>query len=75
MEYCKFIHYKIDEIDEFGNPEYLAMKNKTEDKTKDLLPPQWINCDLRTFDLTIFGNCDVIMLDPPWDIHMNVRDF
>lgn len=73
MEYCKFIHYKIDEIDEFGNPDYLTMKNKPDDRCKDLLPPQWINCDLRSFDLTIFGNVDVIMLDPPWDIHMNVK--
>jgi len=34
---------------------------------------QWINCDLRFFDLTILGKFDVVLADPPWDIHMNVN--
>ena len=25
---------------------------------------------LRDFDFTVLGECNVIMLDPPWDIHM-----
>lgn len=37
------------------------------------LPPQWINCDLRTFDYSTLGKFHVIMADPPWDIHMSVR--
>lgn len=37
------------------------------------LPPQWINCDLRTFDYSVLGKFHVIMADPPWDIHMSVR--
>lgn len=37
------------------------------------LPPQWINCDLRTFDYSTLGKFQVIMADPPWDIHMSVR--
>lgn len=36
------------------------------------MPPQWINCDLRIFDFRVLGKFDVIMADPPWDIHMNL---
>lgn len=37
-------------------------------------PPQWLNCDLRRFDYSVLGKFHVIMADPPWDIHMSVRD-
>ena len=66
------MHYKIDEMDEYGNPELMALRSKQLEVEARLPPPQWVNCDLRHFDLTIFGNCDVLMVDPPWDIHMNV---
>lgn len=72
MEYCKFVHYKIDEIDEIANPEILAVKNKENDITSNLPDPQWINWDLRHFDYSILSDCNVLMLDPPWDIHMNL---
>jgi mRNA m6A methyltransferase catalytic subunit len=42
-------------------------------KETTLLPPQWINCDLRRFDYSVLGKFHVIMADPPWDIHMSVR--
>ena len=31
--------------------------------------PQWIKCDVRTFDMTVLGKFGVIMADPPWEIH------
>jgi mRNA m6A methyltransferase catalytic subunit len=31
---------------------------------------QWLNCDIRTFDLGVLGHFDVIMADPPWRISM-----
>ncbi|RIA95433.1 methyltransferase-like 3 [Glomus cerebriforme] len=37
-----------------------------------VLPPQWINCDVRKFDFSILGKFTVIMADPPWDIHMTL---
>jgi len=36
-------------------------------------PSQWINCDIRYFEMTIIGKFDVVIADPPWDIHMDVR--
>lgn len=36
---------------------------------------QWIKCDVRQFDISILGKFDVIMADPPWDIHMEVFIF
>ena len=50
--------------------------------------PQWINCDIRSFDYSVLGQYvphylaqheslmyrfQVIVADPPWDIHMSVR--
>ncbi|OCF37864.1 mRNA methyltransferase [Kwoniella heveanensis BCC8398] len=34
--------------------------------------PQWINCDIRTFDYSLLGQFQVIVADPPWDIHMSL---
>ena len=33
---------------------------------------QWINCDIRTFDMTVLGKFGVIMADPPWEIHQDL---
>lgn len=35
-------------------------------------PPQWINADLSTFDLTVLGKFDVIVQDSAFDIHMSL---
>lgn len=37
-----------------------------------LYPPQWIQCDLRFFDMSLLGKFSVVMADPPWDIHMEL---
>jgi mRNA (2'-O-methyladenosine-N6-)-methyltransferase len=68
MEICKFVHYAIEE------------ENLTSSNRKELVlsavgggvPSQWVNCDIRKFDLSILGKFDVIMADPPWDIHMDL---
>jgi mRNA (2'-O-methyladenosine-N6-)-methyltransferase len=67
MDYCRYIHYKIDDDEEKNS----RMREILIDEVKNR-PKQWINCDLREFDFTVLGDCSVIMLDPPWDIHMNV---
>ena len=37
-----------------------------------LFPPQYIQSDLRFFDVSILGKFAVVMADPPWDIHMEL---
>ena len=41
-------------------------------ETLKLVPPQWVQCDLRGLDLSVLGKFSVIMADPPWDIHMEL---
>jgi mRNA (2'-O-methyladenosine-N6-)-methyltransferase len=36
------------------------------------IPAQWIMCDLRYFEISVLGKFDVMIADPPWDIHMDV---
>ena len=73
VETCKFVHYSID--DSIDEPEALprrsVMLKSALPRTK-LTPPQWINCDMRYFDMSVIGKFAVIMADPPWDIHMEL---
>jgi mRNA (2'-O-methyladenosine-N6-)-methyltransferase len=73
MDSCKYVHYKVD---------YSTVRAKTQPTRKEVLttqrfksvlyPPQWLQCDLRFFDMTILGKFAVVMADPPWDIHMEL---
>ena len=35
-------------------------------------PPQWINADIRNLDFRTLGEFNAIIIDPPWDIHMEL---
>ena len=73
METCKFVHYAIDDsIDDPGAlPRPAKVKQSALPRSK-LFPPQWVKCDLRSFDMSTLGKFAVIMADPPWDIHMEL---
>jgi len=49
----------------------IEIRNRKRFKTV-LYPPQWIQCDLRYFDMSLLGKFSVVMADPPWDIHMEL---
>ena len=68
MEICKFVHYQIEESESIPSNRKELILNGDE----NTLPSQWISCDIRKFDYTILGKFDVIMADPPWDIHMDL---
>ncbi|KAG5646446.1 hypothetical protein DXG03_003496 [Asterophora parasitica] len=85
---CRYLHYEVDwdQIDGEGM-KHLNGKGKEVAQKKrvhklgigqgpagkpQVLPPQWINCDLRRFDYSVLGKFHVIMADPPWDIHMSL---
>lgn len=44
----------------------------TSTMVKQVLPPQWIRCDVRKFDFKILGKFSVVVADPAWNIHMNL---
>jgi len=73
MDTCKYIHYQVDKID--VNKEVKKgvanCRSGVLEGTK-LVPPQWIQCDMRNFKFEVLGKFSVIMADPPWDIHMEL---
>lgn len=85
MDTCKYIHYEVDAED---IRKQRKLKHMTPEKTElnpskksmsvlagadlKLVPPQWVQCDLRNLDLSVLGKYSVVMADPPWDIHMEL---
>jgi mRNA (2'-O-methyladenosine-N6-)-methyltransferase len=62
------VHYQIEDDDmQPSNRKELVLSGDEE-----VLDSQWVNCDIRYFDYSILGKFDVIMADPPWDIHMDL---
>ena len=62
MDFCRFIHFELED----NTPEVQVYQENINHKS-----PQWINCDLRTFDFRVLGKFDVIMADPPWYNYRN----
>ncbi|RXW25146.1 hypothetical protein EST38_g663 [Candolleomyces aberdarensis] len=85
---CRYLHYELDwdgdlqraaqerEVERSSKvakkPFKLEIGLGPTGKLTKLLPPQWVNCDLRRFDYSVLGKFHVIMADPPWDIHMSL---
>ncbi|XP_064611225.1 N6-adenosine-methyltransferase subunit METTL3-like [Liolophura sinensis] len=78
MDTCKYVHYEIDyperQVDGSLLRREAALGSKLTDSNKDvtMYPSQWVQCDLRYFDMSVLGKCAVVMADPPWDIHMEL---
>lgn len=53
-------------------PSFLPPSLSFHQGSHKMTPPQWINCDLRSLDMTCLGKFSVVMADPPWDIHMEL---
>ncbi|KAI9359574.1 MT-A70-domain-containing protein [Zopfochytrium polystomum] len=84
-EGCKYVHYELepsgkeglclsDKVNVWNRATYPGSGISTSGKLlASMFPPQWINCDVRKFDLKCLGRkFPVIMADPPWDIHMSL---
>eukprot|EP00198_Chlamydomonas_reinhardtii_P002142 XP_001691478.1 predicted protein [Chlamydomonas reinhardtii] len=81
MRTCKYVHYRPDpEPDVPGMGSEMARLRASVPKkpvgdgqtSRGALDPQWINCDVRSFDMTVLGKFGVIMADPPWEIHQDL---
>ena len=59
MKTCKFVHYELlaEYNDEKGG-------NDTQTVASEVSSPEWIQCDVRTFDMAVLGKFAVVMLDP-----------
>ncbi|KAF7973218.1 hypothetical protein HWV62_15819 [Athelia sp. TMB] len=83
---CRYLHYEVDwdendvaawagAKEEKGvakKPYRIGIGMGPYGKNMQVLPPQWVNCDIRRFDYSVLGKFHVIMADPPWDIHMSL---
>ena len=77
MDTCKYVHYQIDypanQPKTKTDPGAVVPKKAmTTEGSTILFPPQWIQCDLRQFNMSVLGKFAVVMADPPWDIHMEL---
>ncbi|KAM0791942.1 hypothetical protein ACM66B_004193 [Microbotryomycetes sp. NB124-2] len=54
------------------NASDVASVQSSETTKQQPLPPEWINADLRTLDLSVLGKFDVVVADPPWAIHQEL---
>jgi len=86
MDTCKYIHYEVDAEDikkqrsqrssldtlESSDLKHRKSISVLADSDMTLVPPQWVQCDLRSLDLSVLGKFSVVMADPPWDIHMEL---
>ncbi|XP_076449417.1 N(6)-adenosine-methyltransferase catalytic subunit METTL3-like [Babylonia areolata] len=82
MDTCKYVHYEVETVASKSNTELALLKREATlakqaseaslGDTVRMFPPQYVQCDLRTFDMSVLGKCAVVMADPPWDIHMEL---
>lgn len=70
MDTCKYVHYEVEQP--ALHPPTEVRGTTVAGAATVLQPPQWIQCDLRYFDMSILGKFAVVMADPPWDIHMEL---
>lgn len=73
LDTCRYIHYELETPSEEAAQKLAAQRAKAaaakavDPQGTPLLPPQWLDADLRKLDTTVLGKFDVIMADPPWD--------
>lgn len=88
LDTCKYVHYELDVVNSGSGDRIEAslMANWLINipgrdtgiwtgepcLNRGELPSQWISCDVRRLDLRILGKFGVLMMDPPWDIHMTL---
>ncbi|GAA5953803.1 hypothetical protein JCM8115_004161 [Rhodotorula mucilaginosa] len=75
MSTCRYVHWILEDPAACTAP--IPITPTPAPAVSDLpvtkaLPPQWVNADLRDFDVTTLGKFDVLVADPPWAIHQEL---
>ena len=70
LDTCRYVHYEL-ETPSPAQADDMAARRAAQAASRAprdrMLPPQWLDADLRKLDATVLGKFDVIMADPPWD--------
>lgn len=72
---CRYVHWALEAPEPSFVPVALPEPNTeldTSTESRTVLPEQWLNVDLRSFDVSVLGKFDVITADPPWAIHQDL---
>lgn len=69
MNSCRYVHWALEDPELSGGESVESCRGAEEE---GILPPQWINTDLRALDVTVLGKFDVVVADPPWAIHQEL---
>ncbi|CAI5756709.1 unnamed protein product [Candida verbasci] len=79
MRNCRYLHYFT--LNPLPRQKQQQQVIKSYDYTIDdcftenfrpILPPQWIECDVRKLPFSTLGKFAAIISDPAWDIHMSL---
>ncbi|TIA90159.1 hypothetical protein E3P99_01710 [Wallemia hederae] len=77
---CKYLHFELEQprasTKQVQQEDTSRCKRSRQDLDNLLActryPAQYLNCDLRSFDYSTLGKFQIIVADPPWDIHMSL---
>jgi mRNA (2'-O-methyladenosine-N6-)-methyltransferase len=47
-------------------------EEKAAGEEREEMRAEWLNVDLRSFDVSVLGKFDVVLADPPWAIHQDL---
>ncbi|KAG7665494.1 IME4 [[Candida] subhashii] len=84
MKTCRYLHYYTlnsnsshyssdqKENEENNQVHEYSIGDCFSESFREVLPAQWINCDIRYLPFKILGKFAAIISDPAWDIHMSL---
>ncbi|KAG2733436.1 hypothetical protein G9P44_002961 [Scheffersomyces stipitis] len=88
MKTCRYVHYfTLNPLIEGNDNNSSADENEIQrqclaheytigecfsENHRKVIPPQWINCDVRYLPFSVLGKFAAIISDPAWDIHMSL---
>lgn len=77
---CRYVHWELDvddgEIPSRPDPPPFVYSHlaaaRVPERLRAIPDPQWIRADLKRFDLCLLGDFAVVLVDPPWNIGIDL---